>query len=179
MRIALMLSGLAALAAGVAAADGDHGPIGEAVAELPIFDAHIHYKDPAWPVWSVEDIIALMDENGVAMGLVSSTPDEGTIRLWEHAPNRIVPELRPYHGDAGSSNWTKSAGMDAYLEGRLEAYPHEGIGEFHIRRIDMADEPLFRRIVAMAKARDIYLHIHTGAEGVRWIKRIDPEAKII
>ena len=63
-----------------------------------------------------------MDRNGVAMGLVSSTPDEETIMLWEYAPNRIVSELRPYHGDAGSSNWTKAEAMDKYLLGRLDKY---------------------------------------------------------
>ena len=84
----------------------EHGhPIGDAVQDLPIFDAHIHYKKPAWSAYSVESIIELMDKSGVAMGLVSSTPDEGTIRLWEYAPSRVVPELRPYHGEAGSSNW--------------------------------------------------------------------------
>jgi hypothetical protein len=56
-----------------------------------------------------------MDKPGVAMGLVSSTPGEGTIKLWEYAPNRIVPELRPYHGEAGSSNWTKAPSMADYL----------------------------------------------------------------
>ena len=74
-----------------AMADGDHTPIGDGVKDLPIFDAHIHYKEPAWDVYPVESIIELMDASGVAMGLVSSSPDEGTIMLWEYAPNRIVP----------------------------------------------------------------------------------------
>ncbi len=43
--------------------------------------------------------------------------------LWEYAPNRIVPELRPYHGDISLSNWTKAEDMEAYLAGRLETYP--------------------------------------------------------
>ena len=87
-------------------ADDDHTPIGDAVEKLPIFDAHMHYKEPAWGPYPVEDIIELMDKSTVAMALVSSSPDEGTIMLWEYAPNRIVPELRPYHGNVGSSNWT-------------------------------------------------------------------------
>ncbi|MCV0426337.1 MAG: amidohydrolase [Roseibium sp.] len=161
------------------AADDDHTPIGEAVKDLPLFDAHVHYKEPAWSHSPVKSVIELMDKNGVAMALVSSTPDEGTIMLWEYAPNRIVPELRPYHGSAGSSNWTKMKGMDAYLEGRLETYPHEGIGEFHIRQLDMSDEPLFRQIIAMAKERDLYLHVHSGPEPVRWLYSLDPEVKII
>ncbi len=138
-------------------ADGDHKLLGkEGAANLPLFDAHIHYKEPAWGQYPVNSIIELMDRNGVAMGLVSSTPDEGTIMLWEYAPNRIVPELRPYHGAAGSSNWTKADGMEDYLLKRLEDYPHEGIGEFHIHNLDTSDEPLFRKVIDMAKARDIF-----------------------
>lgn len=166
------------LGPGLAQGD-DREPIGDAVKDLPIFDAHIHYKEPAWDEFPVASIIELMDKNGVAMGLVSSTPDEGTIMLWEYAPNRIVPELRPYHGSAGSSNWTKSPGMEAYLEKRLDAYPHEGIGEFHIHRLDVTDEPLFRKVIAMAKKRDIYLHVHSGADPIRWLYQLDPTVKII
>lgn len=162
-----------------AMADDSHAHIGEAVSELPIFDAHIHYKEPAWEAYPVSSIIELMDRSGVAMGLVSSTPDEGTIMLWDYAPNRIVPELRPYHGKAGSSNWTKARDMEAYLENRLKLYPHEGIGEFHIHRLDPSDEPLFRDIIAMAKARDIFLHVHSGADPIRWLYQLDPQVKII
>jgi predicted TIM-barrel fold metal-dependent hydrolase len=161
------------------AAGPDGPPIGAAIKDIPLFDAHVHYKEPAWQRFPVETIIELMDENGVAMALVSSTPDDGTVMLWEYAPNRIVPELRPYHGASGSSNWTKTEGMDAYLEARLETYPHEGIGEFHIHRLDTSDEPLFRKIIKMAKDRDIYLHVHSGAEPIRWLYALDPDVKII
>ncbi len=154
-------------------------PIGDAIKDVPLFDAHVHYKEPAWGPYPVESVVALMDQNGVAMALVSSTPDEGTIKLWEFAPNRIVPELRPYHGDAGSSNWAKADGMADYLRGRLAKYPHQGIGEFHIHNLDTSDEPLFREVIAMAKARDILLHVHSGAEPIRWLHSLDPEVKMI
>ena len=162
-----------------AQADDNHAPIGEAVKDLPIFDAHIHYKEPAWDPYPVESIIELMDKNGVAMGLVSSTPDQGTIMLWEYAPNRIVPELRPYHGDVGSSNWTKAPAIEEYLAERLKKYPHEGIGEFHIHSLDVSDEPLFRKVIEMAKKRDIYLHVHSGPEPIRWLFGLDRDVKII
>ncbi len=176
---AVILAVFSALQATQAGAHDDQEPIGEAVAELPIFDAHIHYKEPAWGPYPVDSVIELMDRNGVAMGLVSSTPDEGTIMLWEYAPNRIVPELRPYHGKAGSSNWTELPEMARYLEGRLEKYPHEGIGEFHIRNRGMWDEALFRTVIQMAKERDIYLHVHSGTEPIRWLYELDPDVKII
>lgn len=177
--LALTVAASALAAVMPAAADGDHAPIGAAVQDLPIFDAHMHYKEPAWAPYPVGSVIELMDESGVAMALVSSTPDEGTIMLWEHAPNRIVPELRPYHGSVGSSNWTKAKDIDAYLEARLEKYPHEGIGEFHIHVLDTGDEPLFRKVIAMAKQRDIYLHVHSGAAPIRWLYSLDKDVKII
>ena len=168
-----------ALLAVISPAAADDQPIGDAIKDVPLFDAHMHYKEPAWERYSVESVIELMDTNGVAMALVSSTPDAGTIMLLEHAPNRIVPELRPYHGGFGSGNWTKMAGMDAYLEERLQTYPHQGIGEFHIHRLDTSDEALFRKIIGMAKQRDIYLHVHSGPEPVRWLYGLDPDVKII
>ncbi|MGB0507079.1 MAG: amidohydrolase family protein [Pikeienuella sp.] len=168
-----------ALSTGAVLAGDNHEPIGEGAQNLPIFDAHIHYKEPAWDAYPVSSIIELMDESGVAMGLVSSTPDEGTIMLWEYAPNRIVPELRPYHGNAGSSNWANAEGMAEYLEGRLNQYPHEGIGEFHIHNLDTDNEPLFRQVIAMAKTRDIFLHVHSGPEPIRWLYSLDPDVKII
>jgi len=153
--------------------------IGAAVADLPIFDAHMHYKQPAWAPYPVQTVIELMDRSGVAMALVSSTPDEGTIMLWEYAPRRIVPELRPYHGEAGSGNWTKSEGMLAYLEKRLQSYDHEGIGEFHVHNLDPADRPLLKAVAAMARARDIPVHIHSGAAPVRLFYEFEPALTVI
>jgi predicted TIM-barrel fold metal-dependent hydrolase len=179
-RFSIALALIAAMASSLpTVAQGDDAPIGDGVDALPLFDAHVHYKEPAWRPYPVESVIELMDESGVAMALVSSTPDEGTIMLWEYAPNRIVPELRPYHGDVGSSNWTKAKGMETYLLKRLETYPHEGIGEFHIHNLDTSDEALFRRIMAMAKERDIPIHVHSGTEPVRWLHGLDPDVQMI
>lgn len=178
----------AVLLPGISTADQDghkhpqkhEKPIGAAgAAQLPIFDAHIHYKEPAWGPYPPDTIIELMDSNGVAMGLVSSTPDEGTIMLLKAAPKRIVPELRPYHGDAGSSNWTQAQGMKDYLVKRLDEHPHEGIGEFHLHSIDTVDKDLLKAVTEMALARDIPLHVHSGAEPVKVLFEIAPEVTII
>lgn len=164
------------LAAGPAAA---HEPIGKGAADLPIFDAHVHYKAPAWGPYPPGTVIELMDKSGVAMALVSSTPDEGTIKLFEYAPNRIVPEVRPYHGGYGSSNWTTFDGMFDYIRGRMDAYPHVGIGEFHLHDVDEADRDLLTQIAGLAKERGALLHIHAGAAPVQFFYDIDPDLTII
>ncbi len=160
-------------------ADDAGPPIGDAIKSVPIFDAHVHYKEPAWGPYPVQTVIELMDKSGVAMALVSSTPDEGTIMLWEHAPGRIVPELRPYHGAAGSSNWAQFPGMLDYLKQRLEKYPHEGIGEFHIHSIDPNDRPLLKQVAKLAVERQIIIHVHSGAEPVKLLYDLEPGLTII
>ena len=178
MRILVLIAALAtALAAPALPVSSD--AIGPAIRDIPIFDAHLHYKEPAWGPYPVKTVIELMDRSGVAMALVSSTPDEGTIMLWEYAPRRIVPELRPYHGDAGSSNWTKSAGMLSYIRERLAKYPHAGIGEFHVHNLDPSDRPLLAEIAKIAKARNIIIHVHSGAAPVRLFYELEPGLKII
>ncbi len=156
-----------------------HTAIGKAISAVPIFDAHVHYKQPAWGPYPPKTVIEMMDKNGVAMALVSSTPDAGTIKLWQFAPKRIIPELRPYHDGAGSSNWMKAEGMAAYLRQRLRQYPHQGIGEFHIHSIDPTDEPLLRDVTQMARARKIPIHIHSGAAPVDLLYRLEPSLTVI
>lgn len=177
-RCILSLAALVILAQPSVADDGQT-PIGDAIADVPIFDAHMHYKEPAWGPYPPQTVIELMDRSGVAMALVSSTPDEGTIRLFEYAPDRIVPELRPYHGDAGSRNWTKSPGILDYLKDRLERYPHEGLGEFHVHNLDPDDRPLLAQVAALAVESGIPVHIHSGAAPVELFYELEPSLTVI
>lgn len=147
--------------------------------ELPIFDAHVHYKEPAWEAFPVSTVVELFDRSGVAMALVSSTPDEGTIRLWAHAPKRVVPELRPYHGEWGSGNWQNAPDMAAYIEDRLDRYPHKGIGEFHVHVAMSANRELLAEVARMAVERDIAIHIHSGPEPVDLLYELEPDLKVI
>jgi len=180
----IRLFGIAAVVAlgGLWAVTGhadDRKPIGAGANELPLFDAHMHYKREAWAPYPPGTVIELMDTSGVAMALVSSTPDDGTIRLLEHAPARIVPEMRPYHGDAGSANWTTAPGMLAYINARLDRYPHQGIGEFHIHALDLADKALLAEVAGLAAERAIPLHIHSGAGPVEFFYSLQPSLTVI
>lgn len=154
-------------------------PIGRAIETVPIFDAHMHYKKEAWDDFPAATVIELMDKSGVAMALVSSSPDDGTIRLWQHAPARIVPEVRPYHGDYGASNWTGAPGMEAYLRTRMAKYPHRGIGEFHLHRVDPKDEPLLRAVARLAASHKALIHVHSDAAPVHMFFRFDPNLTVL
>src|SRR5258705_12947552 len=67
-----------------------------AAAEMPIFDAHLHYSHDAWDNLPPKDAIAIMRRAGLKRALVSSSGDEGTQRLVAEAPDLVLPSLRPY-----------------------------------------------------------------------------------
>ena len=173
----VIATALTACHSGIVDAEGSHDYIGNEIAELPVFDAHMHYNDRAWDLVPPKAVLKLMDDSGVAMALVSSTPDEGT--LLNFVPARIVPELRPYHGEVDSTNWTRMPDMFEYLSKRLAIHPHEGIGEFHLHGVSTEDETLLRQIAAIAAERKLLLHVHSGKRPLDLLYDMQPELRII
>ncbi len=147
-------------------------------AELPIFDAHIHYSHDAWDVVPPKEAVALLRKGGVKRALVSSSNDEGTQKLYTEAPDIVIPELRPYRrrGDVGT--WMRDDSVIAYLEERLARYRYVAIGEFHLHGAD-AELPVVRRMVALAKQYRLMLHAHSDADAVERLFRLDPGARIL
>ena len=92
-----------------------------------------------------------MDQAGVRRAFVSSTPDDGTVRLFEMAPDRIVPVLRPYRQPGELSTWHQDPTVVPYLEQRLARPIYRGIGEFHLTGSD-ARSPVVRQVAELARA---------------------------
>src|SRR5204863_8926909 len=74
-------------------------------AQYPLFDAHIHYSRPDWDAYTPERALSILAQAGVQRALVSSTPDDGTLKLYDRAPAGIVPSLRPYRTGDDVSGW--------------------------------------------------------------------------
>lgn len=171
---------LAVLSIPFAAAAWAHEPIGDGAKDLPIFDAHVHYKEDAWGPYPPATIIQIMDRKGVAMALVSSTPDAGTIKLFEYAPNRILPSTRAYEGGYGPSNWTTWPEVVDYLRGRLGKYDAlVGIGEFHVHGVDGSDSDVLKAVARLAVERDVLVHVHSDFEPVEFFFKVEPDIRII
>ena len=166
MRRAILVLLLAGIAATARAAD------------LPIFDAHLHYSHDAWEQLPAKEAIALLRKAGVRRGMVSSSNDDGTQRLYAEAPNLIVPELRPYRKRGEIGTWVRDETIVAYVEERLKKYRYVAIGEFHLFGAD-ADLPVPRRMVQLAKQYKILLHAHSDADAIERLFRQDPEAWIL
>jgi hypothetical protein len=147
-------------------------------AELPLFDAHIHYNLDAWKSVPPKEAIALLRKAGMVRTLVSSSSNEGTQKLYAEAPDLIIPELRPYRRNGETTTWFHDESIIDYLEERLKQYAYVAIGEFHISGAD-ANLPVVRRIIQLAKQHSLMLHAHSDANAVERLFRQDPEARII
>lgn len=153
--------------------------------ELPLFDGHLHYSGDAWEEFPPEAVIKLLDEANISKALLSSTPIEGALRLYQHAPQRFVPELRVYRKTislatwyAERQTWFKDPGTIGFLENELKRGIYKGIGEFHVNGNEV-DTPVMRRIADLAVEHDIHLHAHSDAEAIAKLIAFNPKVRMI
>jgi hypothetical protein len=167
--VAAVLAGLLALAA--------PAPHARA-AELPIFDAHVHYSHDAWQSLPPKEAVALLRKAGLRKAMVSSSSDDGTQMLFAEAPDLVVPSLRPYRTRGEIGTWVRDESVVAHLEARLAKHRYAAIGEFHVYGAD-ADLPVMRRVVQLARQHGLLLHLHGDADAVERVFRQDPGARIL
>ena len=153
-------------------------PLAALGAELPIFDAHLHYSSDAWASLSPEQAVAVLRRAGVKGALVSSSGDDGQQRMRELAPDLVIPELRPYRSRGDTGTWFRDDTVIPYLEERLKKYKYAGIGEFHLYG-ENADLPVPRRMVQLARQYGLFLHAHSDADAVERLFKQWPEARIL
>ena len=171
-------AGLAFAAALAVAAALALAPGAARAAELPIFDAHIHYSHDAVDLLPPADAIAILRKAGIRRALVSSSGDGGTQKLLALAPELILPSLRPYRSRGEIGTWVRDESVVAFLEERLAASRYVALGEFHVYGAD-ADLPVVRKSVALARKHSLVLHAHSDADAIERLFRQYPDARIL
>lgn len=149
-----------------------------AAGEMQLFDAHIHYSHDAWDLVPPKQAVEILRKAGLRGAFVSSSNDEGTQMLVAEAPDLIVPELRPYRVRGDISSWVRDEAIVRYLEERLARFRYVGLGEFHLYGED-ADLPVPRRMVALARERNLVLHAHSDADAIERLFRQWPDARVL
>jgi len=149
-----------------------------AVAQLPIFDAHIHYSRPDWSVYTPERALSILAQAGVRRAIVSSTPDDGTVKLYEKAPAGIVPFLRPYRTREDMGSWPRDPAVAAYVEERLKRGIYRGIGESHFGADDVT-APTLRRLAELATEQKLFLHCHVDETTVEKLLTTYPGVPVL
>ena len=146
---------------------------------LPIIDTHVHYSEPAWALMTPAQVVDLLEKSVVPQALVSSTPDTGTVALYEQDQARIVPFLRPYHAAIGPSVWAISPTVPAYLAERLKRPIYRGIGEIHLFNLADVDGAVVERTLKLALAQGLFLQVHSGAEVIERLFARQPTLRIL
>ena len=145
---------------------------------LPIFDAHLHYSHDAWERLPPAQAIALLRQAGLKRAMVSSSSDDGTQKLHALAPDLVLPVLRPYRTRGEIGSWMHDTSVVTHMEARLKQYRYVALGEYHIYGAD-ADLPVMRRVVQLARERQLFLHSHSDADAIERQFKQDPEARIL
>jgi len=144
----------------------------------PLFDTHLHYSAADARVLSPQDIIALLDDNGIRYAVVTGTPAAQTATLYKYAPGRIVPLLGVYRNPNDKISWLNDAALPSAIEAELKQGSWAGIGELHIFARDR-HSPVLRRIVEIASSRQLPLLIHGDPAVIDTIYDIEPQQPVI
>ena len=147
-------------------------------AELPVFDAHIHYSHDAVQLIPPAEVVALLRAAGVKRALLSSSNDDGTQKLLEAAPDIIVPSLHPYRRRGEIGTWMHDPTVIDYVEERLAKYTYKALGEFRAFGNDI-QTPVLQRMIALAREHDLLLHAHSDSEAIDQIFESFPEARVL
>ena len=164
--------------AGVVAALLLAASVAAAADDIPIVDTHVHYSQNSWQEYAPGAVLLLLSDAGVRRAFFSSTPDDGTIRLYDMAPDRIVPVLRPYRQPGELSSWFQDPTVVPYLEQRLARPVYRGIGEFHLYGGD-ARAPVVRQVAELAARHGLFLHCHCDAEAIAILTGLAPGVTVL
>ena len=147
--------------------------------KMPIFDAHIHYNKAAWVAFDPLYVREVLQRAGVVGGLVGSWPDEGTIRLHSAFPERFLAQLCPYTAIEDRRNWTRLPTIMRFFTERIATGRYKGLGELHILKQAEADWEIIGKTVALARAHNLFLHIHAGAAVIERLFAMAPDVRIL
>ena len=146
---------------------------------MEYFDGHIHYNQDLWNGLPPEQVITLLHKYGIELAIVSSTPTEGTEALYDLAPERIIPFLRPYRNRADRYTWHHDREILDYVRSWAATGKYRGFGEFHIDQQHLDGKSLFAEYLQLAVDNNWPLSAHTDEETIHSIFRMQPELHVI
>jgi predicted TIM-barrel fold metal-dependent hydrolase len=164
-----------------------NGPPAGAQPTPELFDVHLHYNDEATTAYPVADVLRLFRASGVTAIVATSRPNDGTRALVAAAREfpaaaqlRVVPFVRPYRTHDDRQTWFNDPEIYALIESELaRGIGYRGIGEFHVFGAADAGTAQVGKIVALAVARDLWLHAHCDEAALEALFAHDPNVKVI
>lgn len=144
----------------------------------PLFDAQVHYNEEAWSRISVRAIMNTAEELNVPWLLVGSIPNEGTWRLHQADPARVIPMLVPGFSRKDRETWHEDQKLLQYIEAELVARPYRGLGELFLFDAQ-AETPVVRRVLELAAKKQLVLHARSDPEAIHKLFALQPSVRIL
>lgn len=135
----------------------------------PLFDAHLHYNAEAQSPYPLADVLARMRRNSVKGIVANSRPNDGTRALAESPQTRqagitVVPFVRLYRNRGDYDNWFRDESIHEMVQAELArgtaAGPFRGLGEFHLYDSANANGPVAKKLMALAKEKQLAVLAH-------------------
>lgn len=131
------------------------------VNQYKLFDSHVHFNYEMWQTLKAKGAIYWLKKNHIKKAIVSSTPSEGSEKLYTLDKKRIVPYLRPYREIRDRGSWYKNPAIIDYINKRIKAFPYyKGFGEFHIFGKNQTQEKVFQSILTICMKNKFNLLAH-------------------
>jgi predicted TIM-barrel fold metal-dependent hydrolase len=151
----------------------------------PIADAHLHYKWNQAEVTSPTEAAAALRANNVKLAVVTGTPADRVLDLYEAAPEIVVPIFGAYRRGGDWFGWQSRESLVEEAREALENGPYRGIGELHLiggfaMRWNRSD--VLKSLLALTAEHDVPMLIHTEfsrAEPTLSICKANPANRIV
>ena len=130
----------------------------------PIADIHLHYKWNQAENTSVDEALAILDRNDVALALVTGTPPEFALKLVDADPQRIIAAYGLYQvSGSEKSRWSFDRGVLERARQALASGRYRAIGEVHMIPGFMArpTTPVVEGLLQLAAEYDVVFWLHT------------------
>ncbi len=147
-------------------------------AELPLFDAHVHYQEDIWQAIPADVAVQRLKKQGIRRAFVSSTPANGAIKLFNQDPELVIPFLRPYRTPADRRDWYNNPDILDYVRSQLESFDYRGLGEFHLFG-SQVNTPVMKEILALAEKKNLILLAHSDHETIDALLNAAPNLTLI
>ena len=145
----------------------------------PLFDTHLHYNQEAWDgntgPFPPSEALARMQRNGVKAIIANSRPNAGTQTLAAARETReagvtVVPFVRLYRNREDYTRWFRDETIYDMVQTELArgtaSGPYRGIGEFHLYESANANDPVARKLVALAEQKQLAVLAHVDDDAI-------------
>lgn len=144
-----------------------------------LHDAHLHYNFDVWRRLPAQQALDFLTENNIQRAIFSSTPERGTDKLYELAPDRIIPFIRPYRTPFDMMTWHHKPEIVDYLKQQASKGYYQGLGEFHIWFEDLDGKSIVPEVMQIAAEQNWALSAHTDKETIAALTLMQPSINVI